>query len=187
VLLPTAGEAAVYELERCAKAGMVGLGELMPHGQDYRLSDIDLLAPIMGVAQRYSLLVMSHCSEPVGHLYPGKGNVSLPDIITFLTAFPDIRFIAAHWGGGLPFYTLMPEIQRITHNVWYDTAATVYLYDQRIFPVVAHLVGANRILFASDYGLLRQKRIIEHIQQSGLDEPSIHMILGENAQHLLGI
>jgi uncharacterized protein len=187
VLLPTAGEAAVYELERCAKAGMVGLGELMPHGQDYRLSDIDLLAPIMGVAQRYSLLVMSHCSEPVGHLYPGKGNVSLPDIITFLTAFPDIRFIAAHWGGGLPFYTLMPEIQRITHNVWYDTAATVYLYDQRIFPVVAHLVGANRILFASDYGLLRQKRIIEHIQQSGLDERSIHMILGENAQHLLGI
>src|SRR5579863_5709100 len=28
VLLPTAGDAAVYELERCAKAGMVGLGEL---------------------------------------------------------------------------------------------------------------------------------------------------------------
>lgn len=187
VLLPTAGDAALYELERCAQAGMIGLGELMPHGQGYRLSEIDLLAPIMEVARRYSLLVMSHCSEPVGHLYPGKGNVSLPDIVAFLAAFPDIRFIAAHWGGGLPFYTLMPEIQRITGNVWYDTAATVYLYDQRIFRVVASLVGAERILFASDYGLLRQKRIIEHIQQSGLDDRSIQMILGDNARRLLGL
>lgn len=187
VLLPTAGDAALYELERCAQAGMVGLGELMPHGQGYRLSETDLLAPIMEVARRYSLLVMSHCSEPVGHLYPGKGNVSLPDIVAFLAAFPDIRFIAAHWGGGLPFYTLMPEIQRITGNVWYDTAATVYLYDQRIFRVVASLVGAERILFASDYGLLRQKRIIEHVQQSGLDDRSIQMILGDNARRLLGL
>lgn len=187
VLLPTAGDAALYELERCAQAGMIGLGELMPHGQGYRLSEIDLLAPIMEVARRYSLLVMSHCSEPVGHLYPGKGNVSLPDIVAFLAAFPDIRFIAAHWGGGLPFYTLMPEIQRITGNVWYDTAATVYLYDQRIFRVVASLVGAERILFASDYGLLRQKRIIEHVQQSGLDDRSIQMILGDNARRLLGL
>ncbi|HVB72104.1 MAG TPA: amidohydrolase family protein [Ktedonobacteraceae bacterium] len=187
VLLPSTGEAAVYELERCAQAGMIGAGELMPHGQGYRLSDISLLTPIMDVARRYQLIVMSHCSEPVGHLYPGKGNVSLPDILAFLTAFPDIRFIAAHWGGGLPFYALMPEVQRITANVWYDTAATVYLYQQRIFPAVANLVGADRILFASDFGLLRQKRIIEHIQQSGLDEQSITLILGGNAQRLLGI
>ncbi|HLX56605.1 MAG TPA: amidohydrolase family protein [Ktedonobacteraceae bacterium] len=187
VLLPTVGEAAVYELERCAQAGMIGLGELMPHGQNYRLSDISLLAPLMDVARRYDLLVLSHCSEPVGHLYHGKGNVSLPDIVAFLTAFPDIRFIAAHWGGGLLFYTLMPEIQRITANVWYDTAATVYLYHQRIFPLAADLVGADRILFASDYALLRQQRIIDHIRQSGLDDQSIDMILGGNAQRLLGL
>lgn len=187
VLLPTTGDAAIYELERCAQAGMCGLGELMPHGQGYRLSDIEMLAPIMEIAQRHQLLVMSHCSEPVGHLYPGKGDVSLLDIITFLTAFPAIRFIAAHWGGGLPFYTLMPEVQRVTTNVWYDTAATVYLYQQRIFPAVANLVGADRILFASDYGLLPQRRVIEHIRQSGLDERSITMILGENAQRLLGL
>lgn len=187
VLLPTTGDQAIYELERCARAGMIGLGELMPHGQGYRLSDIPLLTPIIEVVRRYHLLVLSHCSEPVGHLYPGKGDVSLSDIVAFLTAFPDIRFIAAHWGGGLPFYTLMPEIQRITANVWYDTAATVYLYHHNIFPTVASLVGANRILFASDYGLLRQKRIIHHIQQSGLDAQSVEMILGKNAQHLLGL
>ncbi len=187
VLQPTSGAQAVYELERCAVSGMIGLGELMPHGQGYRLNDIALLTPLMEVVRRYQLLVLSHCSEPVGHSYAGKGNVSLADIEAFLLAFPDVRFIAAHWGGGLPFYTLMPEVKRITANVWYDTAATVFLYRQDIFPMAAQLVGADRILFASDFGLLRQRRIIEHITQSGLDAESLQKILGGNAQRLLGL
>ena len=185
VIQPTVGERAVYELERCARAGMIGLGELMPHGQGYRLSDVGLLAPLMEVVRRYRLLVLSHCSEPVGHIYPGKGDVSLADIVAFLTAFPDVLFIAAHWGGGLPFYSLMPEIQRVTANVWYDTAATPYLYRNTIFPIAAQLVSADRILFASDYGLLSQQRVITHIRGAGMDEEMVARVLGENAQTLL--
>ena len=187
VLQPTAGLRAVRELERCAAAGMIGLGELMPHGQGYKLSDIDLLTPFMEIVRQHQLLVLSHCSEPIGHVYPGKGNVTLQDIVTFLTAFPDVRFVAAHWGGGLPFYCLMPEIQRIAGHVWYDTAATAYLYRNTILPVVADLVGADRILFASDYGLLGQRRIIDYIAQSGLSSEAVEMVLGGNAQNLLSL
>jgi len=185
VVQPVAANHAVRELERCAHAGMIGLGELMPHGQGYRLSDIALLTSLMDIVRQYRLLVLSHCSEPVGHIYPGKGNVSLQDTIAFLTAFPDVLFIAAHWGGGLPFYHLMPEVQRITTNVWYDTAATIYLYRNTIFPIAVQLVGAERILFASDYGLLSQQRVINHIKQSGLDTEMVAMVLGNNAQTLL--
>lgn len=186
VLQPTAGAQAIYEIERCAQSGMVGLGELMPHGQGYRLHDIALLRPIIEVVQHYNLLVLSHCSEPIGHQYPGKGDIALSEVITFLTAFPTLRFIAAHWGGGLPFYMLMPEIQRLlSGRVWYDTAATIYLYRPEIFSVVARLVGVEHILFGSDYGLLRQRRVIEHIRQAGLDERSQQCILGENARQIL--
>src|SRR6267378_4200585 len=84
-------------------------------------------------------------------------------------------------------FLMCVSLPRIRANVWYDTAATVYLYQQRIFPIVANLVGAERILFASDYGLLRQERIITHIEQSGLDTEEVGMVLGGNAQLLLGL
>jgi predicted TIM-barrel fold metal-dependent hydrolase len=187
VLQPTAGAQAVRELDRCARAGMIGLGELMPHGQGYKLSDIELLMPIMEVVREHQLIVLSHCSEPIGHIYPGKGDVTLQDVVTFLTEFPDVPFVAAHWGGGLPFYCLMPEIEQITANVWYDTAATAYLYRNTIVPVVAELVGVERILFASDFGLLRQRRIMDYVSQSGLDADAVENVLGRNAQQLLGL
>ena len=185
VLQPTAGAQAVRELDRCARAGMIGLGELMPHGQGYKLSDIELLMPVMEVVREHQLIVLSHCSEPIGHIYPGKGDVTLQDVVTFLTEFPDVPFVAAHWGGGLPFYCLMPEIEQITANVWYDTAATAYLYRNTIVPVVAELVGVERILFASDFGLLRQRRIMDYVSQSGLDADAVENVLGRNAQQLL--
>jgi len=187
VLQPRAGAQAVRELDRCARAGMIGLGELMPHGQGYKLSDIELLMPVMEVVREHQLIVLSHCSEPIGHIYPGKGDVTLQDVVTFLTEFPDVPFVAAHWGGGLPFYCLMPEIEQITANVWYDTAATAYLYRNTIVPVVAELVGVERILFASDFGLLRQRRIMDYISQSGLDADAVENVLGRNAQQLLGL
>jgi len=187
VLQPRAGAQAVRELDRCARAGMIGLGELMPHGQGYKLSDIELLMPVMEVVREHQLIVLSHCSEPIGHIYPGKGDVTLQDVVTFLTEFPDVPFVAAHWGGGLPFYCLMPEIEQITANVWYDTAATAYLYRNTIVPVVAELVGVERILFASDFGLLRQRRIMDYVSQSGLDADAVENVLGRNAQQLLGL
>jgi uncharacterized protein len=184
---PLAGARAVAEVERCARAGMPGIGELMPHGQGYRLSDTRLLAPLMEATQALGLFVLTHTSEPVGHAYPGKGDVTPAELHAFVAAFPALRIVAAHWGGGYPFYELMPEVRAAATNVWYDSAASIYLYRPQIFAEVARIAGAGRILWGSDFPLLGQRRMLDEARSSGLSDVDLHLALGENARALLGL
>jgi predicted TIM-barrel fold metal-dependent hydrolase len=179
--------AAVAEADRCARAGLRGLGELMPHGQGYRLSDTALLAPLAEVAEALDLIVLTHASEPVGHRYPGKGDVAVADLLAFVTAFPRLRVVAAHWGGGLPFYALMPEVATALANCWFDTAASPFLYSSQVFRTVAASAGAEKILWASDFPLIRHARMLRYIRHAGLDETALALALGGNAARLLGI
>ena len=64
----------------------------------------------------------------------------------FIRNFPEATIVCAHWGGGLPFYALMPEVEEALANVYFDTAASPFLYDRRVFEAGAGLVGAGRIL-----------------------------------------
>jgi hypothetical protein len=184
---PRAGARAVAELERCARAGMPGFGELMPHGQGYRLSETDILAPLAEAAQALDLFVLTHASEPVGHHYHGKGNVGAADLYAFLLAFPALRVVAAHWGGGFPFYELMPEVQVAAANLWYDSAASLYLYRPDIFASVAAICGPHKLLWGSDYPLISHRRMLAHARAGGLGDATLAQALGGNAQALLGM
>jgi uncharacterized protein len=183
---PLAGARAVAEVERCARGGMPGIGELMPHGQGYRLSDTQLFAPIAEVARSLDLFVLTHTSEPIGHIYSGKGDVTPAELQAFLHAYPDLRIVASHWGGGYPFYELMPEVHASAARVWYDSAASPYLYRPEIFAVVAGIAGPEKILWASDFPLLGQARMLTYTRSSGLSDADLALALGENAMTLLG-
>ena len=96
-----------------------------------------------------------------------------------------MREVAAHWGGGFPFYELMPEVQQAAANLWYDSAASPYLYRAEIFPIAARIVGAQKLLFASDYPLISQERMLAYTRSAGLTDEELRLVLGENAQKLL--
>jgi predicted TIM-barrel fold metal-dependent hydrolase len=184
---PTAGPAAVAEAERAITAGLRGIGELMPHGQGYRLDQAPLLAPLAEAAIALGVPILTHTSEPVGHVYPGKGEVTLQTALHLASSYPELRLICAHWGGGLPFYELMPEVAEATRNVWYDTAASPYLYDPRVYTAARALVGPEKILFGTDFPLLRIARCARQVEQSGLPPDEVAAILGGNAARLLGL
>ncbi|MDP9375226.1 MAG: amidohydrolase family protein, partial [Chloroflexota bacterium] len=128
--------------------------------------------------------LLLHASEPVGHAYPGKGTATPDRLLRFLAAYPDLRVVAAHWGGGLPFYELMPEVAAATRNLWYDSAASTYLYHFAVFPRVAALAGPERILWGTDFPLLRQAPFLRRTRESGLDGPALAAVLGGNARRL---
>ena len=70
---PAWGERAAHEAERCAQAGLKGVGELHPDTQAFDLADRETTTPLMEVVRRHGLILTLHSSEPVGHLYQGKG------------------------------------------------------------------------------------------------------------------
>lgn len=184
---PNAPDASLAEIERCAHGGIKGIGELRPDVQLFKFSDKELMTPLFEMMRKYNLVMLTHTSEPVGHTYPGKGTVTPDTLYPLFTSFPDLKVVCAHWGGGLPFYTLMPEVKRALRNVYFDTAASPYLYSPQIYSQVAQLVGADKILFGSDFPLLSQKRAIEEIKSLDLSEETKDLILYSNAQKLLNM
>lgn len=177
---------AVAEIERCAAGGLRGVGELMPDGQGYALGDVDTLAPLMEAAQALGWPVLTHATEPVGHRYPGKGRPSLEGAVRLASRFPETTLILAHWGGGLPFYELMPEVRAALANVYYDTAASSFLYNDAIYALASRLVG-ERLLFGSDYPLLAPGRLLERVRAAGLPAESLAAMLGKNAARLYSL
>jgi len=178
---------AAAEIERCAKAGIRGIGEMRADIQLFDLTNELMMASFVEALRKHKLILLTHASEPVGHDYPGKGGITPALLYPFITSFPNLTIVCAHWGGGLPFYALMPEVKKAMANVFFDTAASPFLYTPQVYNQVIQLVGADKILFGSDYPLLAQSRLLKEIEALDLPEEINDLILSGNALRLLGI
>ena len=184
---PTLTDKTAKEIERCAKAGAKGIGELRPGVRALDPGKGEVIASFMATMKKHRLILLTHSSEPVGHLYKGKGVVT-PDLLySLITAAEGVPLVCAHWGGGLPFYALMPEMKQALNNVYFDSAASPYLYSPQIYNQVSRLVGADKILFGTDYPLLKPKRLLNEIDSLNLPLHEKELILSGNARKLLGI
>jgi hypothetical protein len=118
VVQPKAGRGALDELARCLDAGMAGVGELGPYGQGYTLDDPDFLR-LAEACIRRDVPLNLHVSEEIGHFYLGKSTTPLLHYYRLACRYPELKLILAHWGGGLLFYEIMPEVRRNLRNVWF--------------------------------------------------------------------
>lgn len=176
------------EAERCLTQGLSGVGELALYHGDLSGEVIENLQEVMEVCRMAQVPVLLHVNEPVGHDYPGKTPQTLRQVYGFVKTFPENRIVLAHWGGGLPFYGLMKrEVKQVLSQVWFDTAASPYLYTPDIYRVVGEIVGFEKILFGSDYPLLPPERYFREMAGAGVSEERLVRIKGENAARLLGL
>ncbi|MBN2240019.1 MAG: amidohydrolase [Dehalococcoidales bacterium] len=186
-VVPDETDTSLVELERCLQGGIRGVGEMRPDVQGVDLDDAGVMESLVRMMVENDLVFLAHASEPVGHQYQGKGEVTPEALYPFITRYPELKIILAHWGGGLPFYYLMPEVKKASANVYFDTAASPYLYFPDIYKYVTQLAGADKILFGSDYPLLKPSRYIKEIDAAGLSPETKERILAGNAIELLGI
>jgi predicted TIM-barrel fold metal-dependent hydrolase len=183
-----ASPGAMAEAERCLTGGLGGIGELAFYQSGIDDVALEKLAPVMGMCAERDLPVLIHTNEPVGHVYHGKTPITLSQIYGLIKRFADNKIVLAHWGGGLFFYALMKkEVKQILKNVYFDTAASPYLYDSEVYQIAVQLVGVDKILFGSDFPLLAPEKYFSEMQQAGLARDQIELICGLNAKHLFNI
>ena len=183
-----ASPGAAAEAERCLAGGLCGIGELAFYQSGIDDSSLEQLEPIMGMCAERSLPVLIHTNEPVGHDYHGKTPITLSQIYGLIKRFADNKIVLAHWGGGLFFYTLMKkEVKKSLKNVYFDTAASPYLYDPEVYQIAIKFAGIDKILFGSDYPLLAPEKYFSEMQQSGLAKNQMDQICGSNARHLFNL
>ena len=177
---------AAAETERCLASGLAGVGELAFYQAGIDDEAIAALAPIMALCRERGRIALIHTNEPVGHLYPGKSPNTLVQIYRMVMAFPENRIVLAHWGAGIFFYNLLKrEVKETLANVWYDTAASPFLYDAGIYTTAGALAGWGKILFGTDYPLLKPGRYFSEMDKSGISAEARAAICGGNAQALL--
>lgn len=174
------------EAERCLSQGLSGVGELAVYGSGLTSEVVKALEDVMEVCSRTDVPLLLHTNEPVGHAYPGKTPNTLRQIYDFVRAYPSNRIVLAHWGGGLLFYGLMKrEVREALKNVWFDTAASPFLYTPDIYRIAGEIVGFEKILFGSDYPLIRPARYFKEMASAGLPSEQMNQIKGLNAARLL--
>ena len=149
-LQPSAGsERTLAEMRRAHADGLVGVGELSPHSQDYSVSS-GVFREVLLLAGELKLPVNLHVTDPNSRDYPGRVETPLEDFMRLAREFPQTKFILAHWGGLLPLRD--PEAVSL-RNIFYDTAASPLLYDESVWARFLAAVPSEQILFGSDFPL----------------------------------
>lgn len=176
------------EALRCIEGGLSGIGELAFYQSGIDETCIEKLIPVMDICLYRDLPVLIHTNEPVGHIYPGKSPNTLREIYNLIKRFPENKIVLAHWGGGIFFFNLLKkEVKETLKNVYFDTAASPFLYDPDIYLLAKSIVDVDKILFGSDFPLLKPERYFRELENSGLSADDKKQICGINAARLLNL
>jgi predicted TIM-barrel fold metal-dependent hydrolase len=186
----------IQQLELAHSMGFKGVGELHPTIQHYDQYK-DRWHTMAEWCETNNWPMNFHVSEGLNVKYPNFITTPFDIYLEFAEAFPDLKIILSHWGGGIPFFELNLKLKVLLKNFYYDTSASPLLYDMTIFRNVIHLVGAEKIIFGSDYPLKlypkKQKQVemqtfIKDIQsKAGLNQNEYEQIFEKNICSLLNL
>jgi predicted TIM-barrel fold metal-dependent hydrolase len=170
------------------ESGLGGLGELAWYDRDLDDEVRGQLAPLATVCAELGKPLLLHTNEAVGHKYAGKAPMTLGALYELLKQNPRTTWVLAHWGGGLFFYALMKkEVAEVFRNVYFDTAASPFLYQPQVYAEACRIVGPEKILFGTDYPLIAPDRYYRELEAAGLSQDEKGLILGRNARTIFRV
>lgn len=174
-------------VEQIKKHGLFGIGEIAFYKTGLINETVTYLDAVLQSAEEFELPVCLHVNEPVGHMYTGKYYPNFEKLLEIIEKHQTVKLLLSHWGGGLLFYEHMPEIKKTLKNCWYDTAASPFLYDEKIYSSAVEMIGAEKICMGTDFPLLSYGRYKDSIENNIQDKTDREKVLRKNAEIFLGI
>ena len=168
------------ELARIKAAGIRGI-KLHPDFQSFWLDDPRLL-PIFETAQK-DFVFEIHIGDKTT---PDK-NPSCPyKLASIMRQFPDIRVIAAHFGGYRMWSHALEVFSGSTfENLWFDTSSTTPFATPELAHKLLNTFPRERILFGTDWPLYDPVEELQRLQTlGGLSDSEMEVIMS-NASALL--
>ncbi|MDA4123161.1 MAG: amidohydrolase family protein [Thaumarchaeota archaeon] len=174
VLNPRFGDLALNELERCiVKGGMIG-AKMYPVPPKW-VADEPSAYPLMERLSKLRVPILIH-ADPVAPIF------RLAD------RFPDATYLLAHMGGGGSdglegMYGCIHESKR-HDNIYLDS--TTSNVESNIIEEAVRVVGAERVLFGTDYPCIEPYAQLAKVKAAAVAEDERALILGGNIKRLIG-
>ena len=165
------------ELRRAKMLGAKGI-KIHP---DIQRVDIDdpRLCKLYALAKDFDLPICLHMGD-----HRSDYRYSSPDkLVKVAKAFPQVRFIAAHFGA----YRAWEESDQLAKlpNVWFDTSSTLWALPTERAMELIRLFGADRFFFGTDYPVTTAEHELERFWKLPLSEGERRAILWDNAAKFL--
>ncbi len=103
-----------------------------------------------------------------------------------LDRFPKLEVVAAHLGGYMAWEEAVVDLAG-RPNVWYDTSSAVWAMTPEYAEKLIHKLGADRVMFGTDYPVKNLDSELERFFKIELTETEREDILYNNAKRFLKI
>ena len=165
--------------------------KLHPVAQEFYVNDREMW-PIYQKCEEANLPIIFHCGKMMIEGLPAYAHPEL--FYDVLRAFPKLRVILAHMGGGY-WQEAVELAAAFPENTYFDTAIAISaapipdftrLTDEQAVDMVRE-IGVHRVMFGSDFPWIDPKHDIARIRGLALTDQEKRRILGENARVFFNI
>lgn len=164
-------EESIEEIEFMHKNGVHLIGELVPYLHSWDNFETDSMKEILDAAEKYNMVVSYHSADY--------------EIDRMVSEHPGITFVAAH-PGERPYVERHIEKMKKYSNLYLDVSGTG-LFRMGVLKYLVDQVGAQRILFGTDYPIGNPAMYVEAVRYEEITEEERRMIFCENAEKILQI
>ncbi len=162
------------ELDRMEKLGLQGL-KFHPDFQRFEI-DCDKMFRIYDIVGKRFPILMHTGDKTYDYSSPKRMRRALDN-------FPEVTFIAAHFGGYSKWDEALEYL--VGQNLYFDTSSSLDILPDQDAVNMIRKHGAEKILYASDYPIVTHQYCLERFLKLELTEEERERILYQNAVDLL--